>query len=71
MAGALASIPEVLQVDGISGQTDLLVHVVATDADDLYRTCRMAACCVPAACNWGIAVPLKRTWPAPGPAAPP
>jgi DNA-binding Lrp family transcriptional regulator len=37
VAAALASIPEVLQVDGISGQTDLLVHVVAPDADGLYR----------------------------------
>lgn len=34
---ALEAIPEVLQVHGLSGQTDLLVHVVATDADDLYR----------------------------------
>lgn len=34
---ALAEIPEVLQVHGMSGQADLLVHVVATDADDLYR----------------------------------
>jgi len=37
VAATLASIPEVLQVDGISGQTDLLVHVAAADADDLYR----------------------------------
>jgi DNA-binding Lrp family transcriptional regulator len=37
VAAALAGIPEVLQVHGVSGQTDLLVHVVATDADDLYR----------------------------------
>jgi DNA-binding Lrp family transcriptional regulator len=37
VAAALAGIPEVLQVDGISGQTDLLVHAVAADADDLYR----------------------------------
>jgi DNA-binding Lrp family transcriptional regulator len=37
VAAALASIPEVLRVDGISGQTDLVVHVVAADADDLYR----------------------------------
>jgi DNA-binding Lrp family transcriptional regulator len=37
VAAALANIPEVLQVDGISGQTDLLVHAVAADADDLYR----------------------------------
>jgi len=34
---ALAGIPEVLQVHGISGETDLLIHVVAADADDLYR----------------------------------
>jgi DNA-binding Lrp family transcriptional regulator len=37
VAAALGDIPEVLQVHGISGQIDLLVHVVATDADDLYR----------------------------------
>jgi DNA-binding Lrp family transcriptional regulator len=37
VATALASIPEILQVDGISGDVDLLVHVVAADADDLYR----------------------------------
>lgn len=38
VAAALARVPEVLQVDGISGQTDLLVHAVAAGADDLYRT---------------------------------
>lgn len=37
VAGTLACIPEVLQVHGISGEIDLLVHVVAADADDLYR----------------------------------
>lgn len=37
VAGALAEIPEVLQVQGISGRDDLHVHVVAVDADDLYR----------------------------------
>jgi DNA-binding Lrp family transcriptional regulator len=37
VAAALAAIPEVLQVHGISGPTDLLIHVVATNADDLYR----------------------------------
>lgn len=37
VANALAAIPEVLQVHGLSGDTDLLVHVVATDAEDLYR----------------------------------
>lgn len=37
VAKALAQIPEVVQVQGLSGQTDMLVHVVATDADDLYR----------------------------------
>lgn len=34
---ALAEIPEVLEVDGLAGVSDLLVHVVARDADDLYR----------------------------------
>ncbi|HWG64367.1 MAG TPA: Lrp/AsnC family transcriptional regulator [Streptosporangiaceae bacterium] len=36
-AAALAAIPEVLHVQGISGQSDLLVQVAAADADDLYR----------------------------------
>lgn len=33
----LADVPEVIQVHGLSGVPDLLVHVVARDADDLYR----------------------------------
>jgi DNA-binding Lrp family transcriptional regulator len=37
VAEALAGIPEVVQVQGLSGQNDLFVHVVAVDADDLYR----------------------------------
>jgi DNA-binding Lrp family transcriptional regulator len=37
VADALAAIPEVLQVHGVSGPTDLLVHVVAAGAEDLYR----------------------------------
>jgi DNA-binding Lrp family transcriptional regulator len=37
VAAALRKIPEVLQVHGISGHVDLLIHVVAIDADDLYR----------------------------------
>lgn len=37
VAAALEAIPEVLQVHGLSGSTDLLVHVVAADAEDLYR----------------------------------
>ncbi|MFI9772975.1 Lrp/AsnC family transcriptional regulator [Streptomyces sp. NPDC052415] len=37
VAAALAAIPEVLQVHGLTGESDLLVHVVATDAEDLYR----------------------------------
>ncbi|MFJ8864371.1 Lrp/AsnC family transcriptional regulator [Streptomyces sp. NPDC102473] len=37
VASALAAIPEVLQVQGLSGESDLLVNVVATDAEDLYR----------------------------------
>jgi DNA-binding Lrp family transcriptional regulator len=37
VAAALAEVPEVLQVHGLSGVTDLLVQVVARDANDLYR----------------------------------
>ncbi len=37
VASALADIPEVLEAHGISGPVDLLIHVVAADADDLYR----------------------------------
>lgn len=33
----LAEVPEVVQVHGLAGVADLLVHVVARDADDLYR----------------------------------
>ncbi|MEU3512505.1 Lrp/AsnC family transcriptional regulator [Streptomyces longwoodensis] len=38
VGASLATIAEVLQVHGLSGDSDLLVHVVATDAEDLYRT---------------------------------
>ena len=37
VAAALERIPEVLEVQGLSGESDLLVQVVARDADDLYR----------------------------------
>ena len=37
VVAALAEIPEVTEVYGMTGQTDLSVKVVATDADDLYR----------------------------------
>ncbi len=37
VADALAAIPEVLEVIGLSGVADLLVRVVAVDADDLWR----------------------------------
>lgn len=37
VAESLGEIPEVLEVQGLSGINDLLVHVVARDADDLYR----------------------------------
>ncbi|HWM37141.1 MAG TPA: Lrp/AsnC family transcriptional regulator [Streptomyces sp.] len=37
VAEALSRIPEVVEVDGLSGETDLLVRVVAVDAEDLYR----------------------------------
>jgi DNA-binding Lrp family transcriptional regulator len=34
---SLREVPEVLEVHGLSGVADLLVHVVARDTDDLYR----------------------------------
>ncbi|RFA13206.1 AsnC family transcriptional regulator [Subtercola boreus] len=34
---ALAEIPEVLEVQGLTGVADLLIQVAARDADDLYR----------------------------------
>ncbi|MDT5024940.1 MAG: hypothetical protein QOE61_1366 [Micromonosporaceae bacterium] len=37
LSDALADIPEVVEVIGLSGPADLLVRVVATDAEDLYR----------------------------------
>jgi DNA-binding Lrp family transcriptional regulator len=37
VSDGLAHIPEVLEVTGLSGVADLLVEVVAKDADDLWR----------------------------------
>jgi DNA-binding Lrp family transcriptional regulator len=37
VSAALAHIPEVLEVTGLSGVADLLVQVAARDADDLWR----------------------------------
>lgn len=37
VAAALRGVPEVIEVLGLSGVADLLVNVVAKDADDLYR----------------------------------
>jgi len=37
VSAALAEVPEVVEVLGLSGGADLLVQVVARDADDLYR----------------------------------
>jgi DNA-binding Lrp family transcriptional regulator len=37
VSDGLAHIPEVIEVTGLSGVADLLVHVVARDADDLWR----------------------------------
>ena len=37
VSDGLADIPEVLEVIGLSGVADLLVQVVARDADDLWR----------------------------------
>lgn len=37
VSSALSKVPEVVEVLGLSGVADLLVQVVARDADDLYR----------------------------------
>jgi DNA-binding Lrp family transcriptional regulator len=37
VSSGLADIPEVVEVIGLSGAADLLVHVVARDAEDLWR----------------------------------
>ncbi|UGT61833.1 Lrp/AsnC family transcriptional regulator [Nocardia asteroides] len=37
VSAALDEIPEVLEVLGLSGVADLLIHVAARDAEDLYR----------------------------------
>lgn len=37
VAESLAAIPEVIEVIGLSGNDDLLIRTVATDANDLYR----------------------------------
>ncbi|MEV0366464.1 Lrp/AsnC family transcriptional regulator [Nocardia fusca] len=37
IAEALTEVPEVVEVHGLAGVTDLLIHVVAREADDLYR----------------------------------
>jgi DNA-binding Lrp family transcriptional regulator len=37
VSAALREIPEIVEVHGLSGAADLLIQVVARDADDLYR----------------------------------
>jgi DNA-binding Lrp family transcriptional regulator len=37
IADSLDQIPEVVEVHGLGGTTDMLIHVVAREADDLYR----------------------------------
>ncbi|WP_067243886.1 Lrp/AsnC family transcriptional regulator [Microbacterium resistens] len=37
VGAALADVPEVIEALGLSGITDLMIRVVARDADDLYR----------------------------------
>ncbi|MDV3125917.1 Lrp/AsnC family transcriptional regulator [Mycobacterium sp. 21AC1] len=37
IAAALEQVPEVVEVHGLGGVTDMLIHVVAREADDLYR----------------------------------
>ncbi|MBU8812463.1 Lrp/AsnC family transcriptional regulator [Mycolicibacterium goodii] len=37
IADSLEQVPEVIEVHGLAGVTDLMIHVVAREADDLYR----------------------------------
>ncbi|WP_285726545.1 Lrp/AsnC family transcriptional regulator [Psychromicrobium xiongbiense] len=37
LAGELATIPEILEVFGLTGSADLLARVVSKDAEDLFR----------------------------------
>lgn len=37
IAHSLEQVPEVIEVHGLGGVTDLMIHVVAREADDLYR----------------------------------
>jgi DNA-binding Lrp family transcriptional regulator len=37
VAAALAGIPQIIEVLGVSGEVDMLARVVAAEADDLYR----------------------------------
>src|SRR6478752_5624030 len=37
VAAALTQVPEIVEVQGLSGTVDLLIEVVAREADDLYR----------------------------------
>jgi len=37
ISAELSQVPEVVEVHGLSGDADLLIQVVARDADDLYR----------------------------------
>ena len=56
---ALAEIPEVLEVTALSGVADLLVRVVAVDADDLWRiTDRVLA--IPGVQRTDTALALRR-----------
>ncbi|AWB85996.1 Lrp/AsnC family transcriptional regulator [Mycetocola zhujimingii] len=41
----LSKIPEIIQAHGLSGSSDLLVRVVATDADDLFRVSSLILAC--------------------------
>ena len=34
---ALTTIPEVVEVHGVAGESDVMIQIVARDADDLYR----------------------------------
>jgi DNA-binding Lrp family transcriptional regulator len=41
----LKTIPEIVQAHGLSGSSDLLIRVVANDADDLFRVSSLILAC--------------------------
>jgi DNA-binding Lrp family transcriptional regulator len=58
----LAEVPEVTEVCGMTGPTDLTVRVVARDADDLYRIAGQILK-IPGVERTNMALPCSTGWP--------